>query len=83
MKPSWIAKKLIDKFRAQPNMPVKAILGGVKDKWGVDVKNSKLYRAKVMQKKGFLEKWSSNTKCFGIIVKQSEKQILAVVYWWR
>jgi hypothetical protein len=56
MKPSWIAKKLIDKFRAQPNMPVKAILGGVKDKWGVDVKNSKLYRAKVMQKKGFLEK---------------------------
>lgn len=49
MKPSWIAKKLIDKFRAQPNMPVKAILaGGVKDKWGVDAKNSKLYRDKVM-----------------------------------
>jgi hypothetical protein len=36
VKSLWIADKLIDKFRAQPNMPLKAILEQVKDKWGVD-----------------------------------------------
>jgi hypothetical protein len=37
VKSSWIADKLIDKFRTQPNMPLKAILREVKDKWCVDV----------------------------------------------
>jgi hypothetical protein len=37
VKSSWIANTMINKCRAQPNMPVKAILGEVKDKWGVDV----------------------------------------------
>jgi hypothetical protein len=31
LKSKWIANKLIDKFRAQPNMPVKAIVEEVKD----------------------------------------------------
>jgi hypothetical protein len=50
VKSSWIADKLIDKFRAQPNMHVKAILGEVKDRWGVDVKKNRLYRARVLAK---------------------------------
>ena len=32
VKSAWIVDKLINKFRAQPNMPLKAILGEVKDK---------------------------------------------------
>ena len=50
MKSSWIADKLIDKFRAQPNMPLKAILGEVKDKWGVDVNDWQIYRARRIAK---------------------------------
>jgi hypothetical protein len=46
VKYAWIAGKLIDKFRAQPNMLLKAILGEVKDKWGVDVDKWQLYRAR-------------------------------------
>ncbi|XP_059461824.1 uncharacterized protein LOC132190802 [Corylus avellana] len=46
VKSGWIADKLIDKFRVPPNMPLKAILGEVKDKWGVDVNNCQLYRAR-------------------------------------
>jgi hypothetical protein len=43
MKSAWIARKLIDKFRAQPNMPLN---GEVKEKWGVDVENWQLYKAR-------------------------------------
>ena len=50
VKSAWIADKLIDKFIAQPNMPLKAILGEVKEKWGVNVDNSKLYRARRITK---------------------------------
>jgi hypothetical protein len=50
VKSSWIADKLIDKFRAQPNMPLKAILGEVKDKWGVDVNDWQMYRARRIAK---------------------------------
>jgi hypothetical protein len=39
VKSPWIARKLIDKFRAQPNMPLKVILGEVKEKLGVDLDN--------------------------------------------
>jgi hypothetical protein len=46
VKYAWIAGKLIDKFRAQPNMLLKAILGEVKDKWGVDVDKWQLYMAR-------------------------------------
>jgi zinc finger SWIM domain-containing protein 3 len=46
VKSPWIAHKLIDKFRAQSNMPLKAILGEVKEKWGVDVDNWQLHRAR-------------------------------------
>ena len=50
MKSAWIVDKLIDKFRTQPNMPLKAIFGEVKDKWGVDVNNWQLYRARRIAK---------------------------------
>jgi hypothetical protein len=50
VKSLWIADKLIDKFRAQPNMPLKAILGEVKDKWGVDVNDWQMYRARRIAK---------------------------------
>jgi hypothetical protein len=50
LKSNWIADKLIDKFRAQPNMPVKAIVEEVKGRWGVDVKEHRLYRARKLAK---------------------------------
>ena len=50
MKSTWITSKLIDKFRAKLNMPLKAILGEVKDKWGVDVNNRKLCKARRIAK---------------------------------
>jgi hypothetical protein len=50
VKSPWIARKLIDKFRAQPNMPLKAILGEVKEKWGVDVDDWQLHRARRIAK---------------------------------
>jgi hypothetical protein len=46
LKSKWI----VDKFRAQPNMPVKAIVEEVKDRWGVDVKEHRLYRARRLAK---------------------------------
>jgi hypothetical protein len=57
MKSNWIADKLIDKFRAQPNMPVKEIVEEVKDRWGVDVKEHRLYRARRLAKEKYL--WKS------------------------
>jgi hypothetical protein len=50
VKSPWIACKLIDKFRAQPNMPLKAILGEVKEKWCVDVDNWQLHKARRIAK---------------------------------
>jgi len=50
LKSSWIADKLIEKFRAQPNMPVKAMVETVKERWGVDVKEHRLYRARRLAK---------------------------------
>jgi phage terminase Nu1 subunit (DNA packaging protein) len=41
---------LIEKFKAQPNMPVKAIVEEVKDRWGVDVKEYRLYWARRLAK---------------------------------
>jgi hypothetical protein len=43
---TWIAHKLIDKFRVQPNMPLDVIQNEVKDKWRVDVNPSMVYRAR-------------------------------------
>jgi hypothetical protein len=40
----------MDKFRAQPNMTVKAIVEEVNDRWGVDVKEHRLYRARRLAK---------------------------------
>jgi hypothetical protein len=37
---TWIAQKLFDKFRVQPNMPLDAIQHEVNDKWHVDVNPS-------------------------------------------
>jgi hypothetical protein len=42
---TWIANKLIDKFRIQPNMPLDMIQHEVKYKWKVDVNPSMMYRA--------------------------------------
>jgi hypothetical protein len=50
LKSSWIADKLIEKFRAQPNMPVKAMVETVKERCGVDVKEHRLYRARRLAK---------------------------------
>jgi hypothetical protein len=50
VKSSWLADKLIDKFKVQPNMLMKAILGEVKDKWGVDVNDWQMYRARRIAK---------------------------------
>jgi hypothetical protein len=50
VKSKWIADKLIDKFRAQPNMHVKAIVDEVNDRWGVDVEDHRLYRARRIAK---------------------------------
>jgi len=43
---TWIADKLIDKFKVQPNMPLEVILDDVKDRWKVDVNTSCMYRAR-------------------------------------
>lgn len=43
---TWIANKLIDKFRVQPNMPLDVLQHEVKDKWKVDVTQSMMYRAR-------------------------------------
>lgn len=43
---TWIADKLAEKFKVQPNMPLAAIQHEVKDKWKVDVNPSMMYRAR-------------------------------------
>ncbi|XP_059446531.1 uncharacterized protein LOC132178091 [Corylus avellana] len=43
---SWIAHKLIEKFRVQLNMPLDVIQHEVKEKWGVDVNPSMMYRSR-------------------------------------
>lgn len=43
---TWIANKLIDKFRIQPNMPLTVLQHEVKEKWRVDVTESMMYRAR-------------------------------------
>jgi hypothetical protein len=50
VKSTWIANKLLEKFRAQPNMPLTAMQGEVKDKWGVDTPKAVLYRARRLAK---------------------------------
>jgi hypothetical protein len=52
---TWIADKLIDKFRVQPNMPLGAIQNEVKERWRVDVNPSMMYRART----------KANRKIFG------------------
>jgi hypothetical protein len=56
VKSSWITDKLIDKFMAQLNMPVKAILGKVKDCWGVDVKKTGCIEREYLRKRRFVGK---------------------------
>jgi hypothetical protein len=41
---TWIADKLIDKFRVQPDMPLYVIHNEVKERWRVDVNPSMMYR---------------------------------------
>jgi hypothetical protein len=56
VKSPWIVNKLIDKFKAQHNMPIKAFLVEIKDQWGVDVKKGQVYRARRIAKYKILEK---------------------------
>jgi hypothetical protein len=42
----WMANKLFDKFKIQPDMPLPVILDEVKRKWNVDVSRSQMYRAR-------------------------------------
>ena len=53
---TWIAHKLLDKFRVQPNMPLDVIQYEVKDKWHVDVNPSMMYRARRKAKVKFYGK---------------------------
>lgn len=48
---TWIADKLVDKFKVQPNMPLDVILDEVKDRWKVDVSASCMYRARRLENK--------------------------------
>jgi hypothetical protein len=52
---TWIADKLIDKFRVQLDMPLGVIQHEVKERWRVDVNPSMMYRART----------KANRKIFG------------------
>jgi hypothetical protein len=43
---TWIANKLIDKFKIQPNMPLDMIQNEVKDKGKIDVTPNIMYRVR-------------------------------------
>jgi hypothetical protein len=43
---TWIARKLLDKFRVQLNMPLDVIQNEVNDKWRVDVNPNMMYKAR-------------------------------------
>jgi hypothetical protein len=47
---SWIAKRMIHKFRTQPNYPIKSLYEDVKRKWNVDVSKKQLYSARAKAK---------------------------------
>jgi hypothetical protein len=54
---TWIAHKLLDKFRVQPNMPLDVVIQNeVKDKWCVDVNPSMMYIARRKAKMKLHEK---------------------------
>jgi hypothetical protein len=42
----WIANKLFDKFKIQPDMPLPVIQDEVKRKWIVEVSRSQMYRGR-------------------------------------
>jgi hypothetical protein len=42
----WIADKLYDKFKVQPDMPLRVIQDEVKRKWNVKVSRSQMYRGR-------------------------------------
>jgi hypothetical protein len=66
---NWIADKLIEKFKVQPNMPLDVILDEVKDRWKVDVNTSCMYRARRKAGKKFMGDWRDNMRGCGIIMK--------------
>jgi len=42
----WIADILYDKFKVQPDMPLRVIQDEVKRKWNVEVNRSQMYRGR-------------------------------------
>jgi hypothetical protein len=42
----WISDKLYDKFKIQPDMPLRVIQDEVKRKWNVEVSRSQMYRGR-------------------------------------
>jgi hypothetical protein len=42
----WITDKLYDKFKVQPDMPLRVIQDEVKRKWNVEVSKSQMYRSR-------------------------------------
>jgi hypothetical protein len=66
---TWIAHKLIDKFRVQPNMPLDVIQNEVNDKWHVDVSPSMMYRARRRRNKNCIGSLKTNMGGCGTIVK--------------
>jgi hypothetical protein len=51
VKSTWIANKLIDKFRVQPDMQLHVIQNEVKERWRIDVNPSMMYRARIKANK--------------------------------
>ncbi|XP_062170546.1 uncharacterized protein LOC133876254 [Alnus glutinosa] len=48
---TWIADKLIDKFRVQPDMPLHMIQNEVQERWRIDVNPSMMYRTRIKANK--------------------------------
>jgi hypothetical protein len=59
---TWIAEKLIDKFKVQPNMPLDVIQNEVKEKWKVDVTPSCMYRVRRKARKKIHGKFEGQYK---------------------
>ena len=47
----WIVDRMVQKFRIQPNYPLKALREDVKEKWNMDVSTRQLYMARVKAKR--------------------------------
>lgn len=73
----WIANKLIDKFKIQPNMSLDMIQHEVKEKWKVEVTPSMMYRARGKANKkiyGKLEDQYGRLWCYCETLRQTNRR---------